>query len=460
MSVPYFLPEKEWRTLIRDIGKGNVLPVIGPELVTVIDPQSGQPVPLYRHLAPQLALKLKPDGGLSGDTVNEVACQHLLRGGSREDIFIELDDLLKAATPEPNDALLALARIKHLKLFISSTFDRHLAVALEKSGRDFRSDRDVLRFHPNEAADIPKDLTTTKLYHIFGDHRSPIDFAVWEEDFMEFICGLLKYQADGDSMPHLFTQLKNRCLLLLGAPFTDWVVRFFLRTARGARLSGRRGESTELLADREENLGAPLIFFFDNLIQSTSIIRGDPTAFVLELARRWELENGASDSDDDFLARIPDQMPKDSVFISYASEDSPAALRLARALHAEAVPVWLDKARLRVGQNFESELKNAVGDCSFFISLISPTTEADTERKRYFHIERDWIAQRHSDGYLYYLPVAIDATLPEKWQPHSEPPCFASRHYHRLPEGRPDRDFVPYVRSLIDVFRSSGRPRG
>ena len=148
------------------------------------------------------------------------------------------------------------------------------------------------------------------------------------------------------------------------------------------------------------------------------------------------------------------------IYISYASEDRPAALRIARALHTEAVPVWLDKARLRVGQNFNNELKNAVADCSFFISLISTTTEADVERKRYFHTERDWIAQRQSDGYLFYLPVAIDITLPEKWQPQHEPACFASRHYHRLPEGRPDRDFVQHVRSLVDVFRSSGRPRG
>ena len=278
---------------------------------------------------------------------------------------------------------------------------------------------------------------------------------------MEFICGLLKYQADGDSMPNLFCQLKNRCLLLLGAPFTDWVVRFFLRTARGSRLSDRPGKATrELLADREENLGQPLIFFFDQLIHSTSVIRGDPRGFVLELARRWEAENESPATDDDFLARIPDHMPKDSVFISYAGEDRPAALRLARALHAEAVPVWLDKARLTVGQNFNAELKNAVADCSFFISLISSTTEADAKRERYFHTERDWIAQRQSDGYLFYLPVAIDATLPQKWQPQHEPSCFASRHYHRLPEGRPDRDFVQQVRSLVDVFRSSGRPRG
>ncbi len=122
--------------------------------------------------------------------------------------------------------------------------------------------------------------------------------------------------------------------------------------------------------------------------------------------------------------------------------------------------MWLDKARLPPGDNFAAHLKNAVADCSFFVSLISSTTEADARRERYFHTERDWIAQRQHDGYLHYLLIVIDAPLPEKWQPQHEPECFAKSHHLHLPNGEPSREVVSRMRSLIENFSSSGRPRG
>lgn len=399
--------------------------------------------------------------GTPCETINAVACAYLLGGGARKDIYDELRELLDVAKPVPNEALLALARVSDFDLFISSTFDHHLAAALTAMRPSFRQSENLLAYHPTAAADIPAQLTATWLYHILGDFNTYPDFAVWEEDYMEFICGLLKHQATDGSMTNIFRQLEKRYLLMLGAPFTDWIVRFFLRTARKSRLSDRSDSTAgECLADRSENMDGPLVFFFDKLIQATHVVAGDPATFVLELARRWQEKHGEAASDDDFLARIPDQMPKDSVFISYAREDRPAALALSRELHKAGVPIWLDKARLQIGQNFESHLKNAVADCSFFISLISSTTEADEKRERYFHTERDWIASRQSDGFLYYLPVAIEATLPEKWQPQHEPQCFGRSHYNHLPNGQPTADFVRSVRSLVETYRSSGRPRG
>ncbi len=461
MHSPDFLPEKDWRNLIRDIHNGQVLPVVGPELITVQDAQTGALVPLHRHLAPLLSARLALVCGTPCETINAVASAYLLSGGARKDIYDELRELLDATKPVPNEALLALARVRDFDLFVSSTFDHHLAAALTAMRPAFRPEKNLLAYHPNQAVDIAEPLTETTLFHVLGDYNTYPDFAVWEEDYMEFICGLLQHQVSKGVMPNIFRQLQKRYLLLLGAPFSDWIVRFFLRTARNARLSDRSDSSAgECLADRTENMEPPLIFFFDKLIQATHVVPGDPAAFVMELARRWQEKHGDAASDDDFLARIPDQMPKDAVFISYAREDREAALALSQGLHAAGVPIWLDKARLQLGQNFESHLKNAVADCSFFISLISTTTEADEKRERYFHKERDWAAGRHSDGFVLYLPVAIDATLPAKWSPQREPACFSQCHYNHLPNGQPSPDFVRTVRTLVESFRVSGRPRG
>ncbi len=458
MQPSEFLPEKDWRGLIRDIHAGQVLPVIGPELVTFEDSTTGRPVPLYRCLAPKLAARLGLPTGAGHDTINAVACAHLLHGGTRKDIYDEIRELIDETRPVPSEALLALARITDFDLFVSSTFDPCLGNALAAVRPEFNDKAQAQAFHPNAPVDIPEPLGGTWLYHVLGDYNTYPDFAVWEEDFMEYICGLLEHQ---DNMPGLFRQLKKRKLLLLGAPSSDWIVRFFLRVARQERLTDRNANvAGEYLADRSENLEPPLVFFFDKLVQSTHVISGDPQAFVLALAQQWQDKHGHSNDDDEFLKRIPEQMPKDAVFISYAREDKAAAFALSRALTAAGVPVWLDKARLQVGQDFEAHLKNAVADCSFFISLISATTEADEKRQRYFHKERDWIAARQSDGFLYYLPVAIDPTLPEKWQPRYEPPCFAKAHYKHLPGGNPAPDFVRRLRSLVETYRASGRPRG
>jgi hypothetical protein len=53
-----FLSEKDWKNLLREIHSGRVIPVVGPRLVTVDDPSTGEKLPLFAHLAPRLAAAL------------------------------------------------------------------------------------------------------------------------------------------------------------------------------------------------------------------------------------------------------------------------------------------------------------------------------------------------------------------------------------------------------------------
>jgi hypothetical protein len=280
-----------------------VIPVIGPELVTLPDPATANTISLYQFLAPRLAEAL----GLSDPTrytaINAVACDHLLGGGSRADIYDELREILDHLDSPPCAALLDLARITDFHLIISSVFDHQLSHALKAVRPDFDPRTSVLAYHPSEAIDVPESIGNTLLFHILGDYHTSQDFAVWEEDYMEFICKLIEHQ---DTLERLFRLLKNRQLLLLGSPATDWIVRFFLRVTRQMRLSDRGATAPgEYLADRSSNLEAPLVFYFDKLIQATRVIDGDPAAFVHELHRRWSEQYGHAASDDDFLSRLP-----------------------------------------------------------------------------------------------------------------------------------------------------------
>lgn len=59
------------------------------------------------------------------------------------------------------------------------------------------------------------------------------------------------------------------------------------------------------------------------------------------------------------------------LFISYAKEDNIAANMLYNDLTKLGYEVWMDSKSLVGGQNWELEIKKAIGDCIFFIAILS-----------------------------------------------------------------------------------------
>jgi hypothetical protein len=110
---------------------------------------------------------------------------------------------------------------------------------------------------------------------------------------------------------------------------------------------------------------------------------------------------------------------------------------------------------LSAGENYERSLEFAVKNaCSFFVSVISRATEFDPTR--FVHIERSWAAQRHVDGFVYYIPIVIDDTE----TPKLEPPSFAKIHFDRLPNGIVTSAFANKLQKWVEEYRDSGQPRG
>ncbi len=103
--------------------------------------------------------------------------------------------------------------------------------------------------------------------------------------------------------------------------------------------------------------------------------------------------------------------PARAVFVSYASEDSPAASKICDALRAAGVEVWFDKNDLRGGDAWDTKIRQQVRECALFIPVISANTQARTEG--YFRREWNLAAARILDmakGKPFLLPVAIDST--------------------------------------------------
>jgi hypothetical protein len=80
-------------------------------------------------------------------------------------------------------------------------------------------------------------------------------------------------------------------------------------------------------------------------------------------------------------------------------------------------------------------------------------TESDPTR--FVHTERRWAAQRHVDGFVYYIPVVIDDTE----EPRLEPANFSKIHFDHLPEGSVTPVFTHKLRQWTEEYRIAGQPR-
>lgn len=141
--------------------------------------------------------------------------------------------------------------------------------------------------------------------------------------------------------------------------------------------------------------------------------------------------------------------PHRAVFVSYASEDSEAAGRIAEALRAGGVEVWFDKGQLRGGDAWDQKIRREIHDCALFVPVISANTTARHEG--YFRLEWDLADQRThmiARNRAFIVPVCVDAT-PETGA--DAPESFQRAQWTRLPRGETGPAFVERVRQLLSA---------
>jgi len=137
-----------------------------------------------------------------------------------------------------------------------------------------------------------------------------------------------------------------------------------------------------------------------------------------------------------------------AVFLSYASEDSEAAQRIADALKAAGIEVWFDKSELGGGDAWDHKIRQQIQDCALFMPLVSRSTEARLEG--YFRREWRLAADRMLDmaeAKPFLVPVVIDDTRERGAQ---APDSFRQVQWTRLPGGETSPAFVARVAALLD----------
>lgn len=451
------LSDDVWDDLLNYIEEKRVIPIIGPELLKV-ETESG-PRLLHDWLAEKLAARLNVDVAslVQPVSLNDVVCSYLTNRGRREEAYTRLRTIMREAAFAPPLPLRQLAEITDFNLYVSMTFDPLLETAINQVRFGGAANTEVLAYAPNRVADLPverDDLQRPVVYHLLGRLSASPTYVISDEDMLEFVCAL---QSEHLTPEKLFHALEHSHLLVIGSDFSNWLARLFLRMTKRRRLSDPR-EVGEILADSHSLRDVRLVSFLQQVSMRTRLF-GGAEEFVAELHRRWmqrrrDAAPSAASASAAPMRFLPParEMPEHAIFISYAREDLAAVQRLKAGLEAAGLTVWFDMDRLEGGDDYDRKIRNNIARCSFFLPIISATTQRRHEG--YFRREWNYAVDRTygmADGAVFVLPVCTDDT-PEAGA--LMPERFKSVHISRLPGGDPPPEFTRRLQELFNSRRA------
>ena len=103
--------------------------------------------------------------------------------------------------------------------------------------------------------------------------------------------------------------------------------------------------------------------------------------------------------------------PSHAVFLSYASQDSEAAQKIAEALRAGGIEIFLDQSELRGGDAWDKKIRHEIRDWVLFIPIVSKHTQERLEG--YFRHEWNLAIERThhmAENKAFLVPVVVDGT--------------------------------------------------
>ena len=313
------MSERFWERVLQRLEEETVVPVLGPDLLTVVD--EGAETLLYPLLAKKLAGHLGV-GSLDlprGSELQDVCGRYLTKSKDVQEIYRSLRVDFRALDPIPIPTpLLELARIPRFKLFVTTTFDVLMERAVDHER--FGGQRQTLAFAyaPSDRQDLPPEfdrLGRPAVFHLLGRlSGTPHSFAVTREDMLEFMDSL-QSRAPG----FLFDKLRESDLLILGSQLSDWLSR--------------------LLAQGGPGMDAPVLF----VERAKGTTEAPPVESAVDFVR--ELHRRCSEFSPQEEAAPPPTasssgMPSGAVFLSCAKEDQNAAESIREAPWPGLTPWW------------------------------------------------------------------------------------------------------------------------
>ena len=369
--------ELRWQQLLNEIDNGNVIPVIGPDLLVcpkvTEETVDGKTIVRTDNLHQQLINYIAQKTGVNkrprtfSQLVFDESYKSKVRNNTKQ-IYLLIYQMLsnagniKEIDTKPSQMLTDLLGTKRFPFVITTSF----TPVVEEAMRAVWGDVAVLNFNSDpqnssqeKGGDIrtPADLQKPTVYYMFGKYCNvPERFVVTDSDMMKFCSKWIK----GDGVPKNLTEaLKKKYLLILGNNYSDWLFRFIWY---GLRSTTSEMKSDVVVDDRVEES------FKEFLERLETFFQEDPSTFISSIKEEMEARSAAS--------RPSEERYDTDVFISYSRSDSILAERLKSSLEAQGLSVWFDKESIKT-ENWEQAIERGIRRTRLFLPILTSNVEQE-----------------------------------------------------------------------------------
>lgn len=305
---------------------------------------------------------------------------------------------LEDITPD----LIKLISTKCFRVVLTTVFDPSVEVIMDKvwgegkyrvmsifNNKDRNFDFDRSELLGDEYFDVPPTL-----YYVFGKanpDEPELKFVLDDNDTIECISRWL-----GNEVPSkLLSYIDNKKLLVLGCNLKDWCFRFFwyaMRHKSAANLN--KGDIAVLLqpekSEQDKNL-------FDYLHETVKVrLQTNSREYIHKLSETLNETNIANST-------------LGGIFISYAAEDFIIAWNIFTRLREAGYNVWLDNRKLRVSDEYDTRIENAIQQCKIFIPILSSTVALDLSNDKERYYRHEWDLASGENSTIKYFPIAISS---------------------------------------------------
>lgn len=377
--------EKNWNILFEQIVKGNVIPVIGPELVRVGEKSSQQS--LIDAFAGLCSIE---EGEMT--TFSQLVYDKRFRSRDLGDIHDLLTLNLNSEgnveyfdKREDNELLYRLLSIPYFPFVITTTFDP----IVENMMRRIHGNRlRVLTFRndagKNDDIENGEETKLPTLYYMFGKADGKAgSFVVTAEDLLKFSRSWLQPNDSSSNVKpsKLSNELARRYLLVLGCDYQDWLFRFFWYAMKSDSF-GKEENGGMLARTRQDS---ELIAFLTNQAKAFSQVEPNMEHLVNRICEGVAKAEKNTKPATDAISRVPEQGA--DVFISYSRGDSDLVKELYRILTAHGLNVWYDRQSLHHGLDFMRQIESAIRNSTFFVPVFTDTITKQTVKEHPYRKE-------------------------------------------------------------------------
>lgn len=402
MSFDMSFPEWEdenWHMLKDSILRKNFILMLGPDAATEV--VEGKQRPLTEILANQLAKEFGPEyrNNINTSDLAQVTQYYYMEKG-RFSLEAQVVNFYKNMVRPYNNLHKILADIP-FNFVVTTSHDNMLITALKEKGKEpvvgwYNFKRSSLEIQEMGSENKPL------IYYLYGTLNEPESLVLTQNDLLDFLVDL-KHYMPSNVMAEL--QSEEKCFLFIGVGFRQWYLRILLHVLLG-REKGRSPsfalEQFTQVHEKQLRELREIMFFFRKCDYKIHIFNQDFKEFASQLRRKlWKRP----------LDRTP-LVKTPEVFICHASEDKEDAAFLSEKLKEAGIRPWLDKEKLRGGDNWDNSIKRTIKKIDYFVVLQSEALENKkigyVNREIYEALDR----QKDFRNHRFVIPVKIEECKP------------------------------------------------